>query len=146
MNLLRCLQTALSNLASNKLRSSLTILGVIIGVGAVIVMVSVVEGARAMIVREFQRLGSDLILIGYQPDRDEMRNTTHRLDGMTMDDVRAIAAQCDLIGQISPEMPGGDQVVHYLDQETDARVTGVGPEYREIRNAPVERGRFITDA
>ena len=90
MSLLRALQTALSNLGSNKLRSSLTMLGVIIGVGAVIVMVSIVEGARAQIVREFQRLGSQLILVVYQPDRKERQNATHRLDGLTMDAIGGI--------------------------------------------------------
>jgi len=144
MNLLRCLQTALGNLSSNKLRSSLTMLGVIIGVGAVIVMVSIVEGARAEIVREFERLGSELIVIVYQPDRKERQDASRRIEGLTMDDLRAVASQCRLIGRLAPELPAGDQVARYLDRETDTRPTGVGPEYRELRNATVARGRFIT--
>ena len=80
MGLLRCLQTALSNLRTNKLRSALTMLGVIIGVSAVIVMVSIVEGARAQIVAEFQRLGSQLILVAYQPDREERQHSTRLME------------------------------------------------------------------
>src|SRR5581483_8316132 len=128
----------------NKLRSALTMLGVIIGVGAVIVMVSILEGARAQIVSEFQRLGSELILIVYQPDRKERQDATHRLDGLTMADVRAITAQCSLIGELSPELPAGSQVARYMDRETDTQVNGVGPEYERLRNAPLARGRFLT--
>src|SRR5688572_2491206 len=119
MSFLRCLQTALGNLSSNKLRSALTMLGVIIGVGAVIVMVSIVEGARYQIVREFERLGSQLILIVYAPERREREETTHRLPGLTMDDLRAIQAECDLVGRLSPELPIGEAPARYRDRETD---------------------------
>jgi putative ABC transport system permease protein len=145
MSFLRCLQTALGNLSSNKLRSALTMLGVIIGVGAVIVMVSIVEGARAQIVAEFERLGSQLILIAYQPERREREKATHRLDGLTMDDLHAIATQCDLIERVSPEFPMGEQPARYRDRETDVRPQGVGPEYGRLRDAPLARGRFINE-
>src|SRR4051812_49443276 len=124
MSLLRCLQTALANLSGNKLRSALTMLGVIIGVGAVIVMVSIVEGARAQIVHEFERLGSQLILVVYQPERRERQQSTHRLDGLTMDDLRAIQEQCDLVARLSPELPTGEGTARYLDRETDVRTDG----------------------
>jgi putative ABC transport system permease protein len=146
MNLLRSLQTALMNLRVNKLRSALTMLGVIIGVSAVIIMVSIVEGARAKVVSEFERLGSKLIIIIYQPDPQEMRKSTRRLIGLTMDDVRAIQAQCDLIQSISAELPaGGEETAHYRDHEAKIRPVGVQPDYARLRNVQVARGRFITD-
>jgi len=146
MNLFRSLQTALSNLYVNKLRSALTMLGVIIGVSAVIVMVSIVEGARAKVVTEFERLGSKLIIIVYQPEKEEMRRSTRRLEGLTMDDVRAIQERCDLIQSISAELPtGGDETARHGDRETQVRPSGVQADYVRLRNVTVARGRFITE-
>src|SRR5437762_478307 len=99
MNLFRAIQTAFANLRANKLRSALTMLGVIIGVSAVIVMVCIVEGARAMVVKEFERLGSKLIIIVYEPDQQERKTSTRRIQGLTMDDVRA--------GRSARQGPGG---------------------------------------
>jgi putative ABC transport system permease protein len=146
MNLLRSLQTALINLRVNKLRSALTMLGVIIGVSAVILMVSIVEGARASVVREFERLGSSLIIIVYQPESEELRRNTRRLEGLTMDDVRAIQERCDLVARISAELPtGGEQTARYRDREMKVSPNGVMPDYAHLRNITVTQGRFITD-
>ena len=93
MNVIYSIQTAFGNLRANKLRSLLTMLGVIIGVGSVIIMVAIVQGAQARITGEFQRLGSSLIIIYYQPDSVARKTSTRRLDGMTMDDVVAIQQQ-----------------------------------------------------
>ena len=146
MNLLRSLQTALANLRANKLRSALTMLGVIIGVSGVIIMVSIVEGARAKIVSEFERLGSKLIIVVYQPDSQEMRKNTRRLEGMTMDDVRAIQNECDLIQSISAELPtGNEETAQYQDRESKVRPNGVMADYARLRNVSVAQGRFISD-
>ncbi len=145
MTFLLSIRTALSNLRENKLRSALTMLGVIIGVSAVIIMVSIVEGARAKIVSEFERLGSSLIIIAYQPDRREQRESTRRLDGLTMDDVRAIHEQCDLVLGLSAELsPGGNQVARYRDRETEVNPNGVQPDFERLRNVTVARGRFLS--
>jgi len=105
MTLLHCLLTALANLRANKMRSALTMLGVIIGVSAVIIMVSIVEGARAKIVQEFERLGSSLIIVAYDPRKVQEERSTRRLVGLTMDDVRALREQCDLVSGLSAELP-----------------------------------------
>src|SRR5579859_5586570 len=146
MNLLRSLQTALANLRANKLRSALTMLGVIIGVSGVIVMVSIVEGARAKVVTEFERLGSKLIIIVYQPDPKEIRKNTRRLAGLTMDDVRSIQSECDLVQSLSAELPTGqDESAHYLDRESKVRPNGVMADYGRLRNVTLAEGRFISD-
>lgn len=146
MNLLRSLQTALTNLRANKLRSALTMLGVIIGVGAVIIMVSIVEGARFQIVKEFERLGSKLIVVAYQPKMEDIRKGGRRLEGLTMDDVRAIETQCDLVENVSAEeMAGGNKVSYGPNEMEQAQVSGVQPAYMVVRNAIVARGRFILD-
>jgi putative ABC transport system permease protein len=145
MNLFRSLQTALNNLRVNKLRSALTMLGVIIGVSAVILMVSIVEGARASVVREFERLGSSLIIVVYQPESQELRRNTRRLEGLTMDDVRAIQERCDLVARISAEMPTGELTAHYRNLESKVNTNGVMPDYAVLRNITVTQGRFISE-
>jgi len=146
MTLLHSLLSALTNLRVNKLRSILTMLGVIIGVSAVIVMVSLVEGARSKVVAEFERLGSHLIIIAYDPSRQEQRGATRRIDSLTMDDVRAIRERCDLIDRLSAEMPvpSGFQA-RYRDREFDVSLNGIEPAYQRLRNLTVAEGRFIAD-
>jgi ABC-type antimicrobial peptide transport system permease subunit len=146
VTLLHCLYTALGNLRANKMRSALTMLGVIIGVSAVIVMVSIVEGARAQVVKEFERLGSSLIIIAYDPRRVVEERSTRRLVGLTMDDVRAIREECDLVSGLSAELPiGQDMIVRYYDTETKAGVRGVQPDFARLRNVTIAQGRFLTE-
>jgi ABC-type antimicrobial peptide transport system permease subunit len=147
MKPLQNLLTALDNLRVNKLRSMLTMLGVIIGVGSVIVMVSIVEGARSKVVEEFQRLGSDLIIIAFQPDREELRRNVQRTDNLTMDDVRAIQAECNLVARLTGEMPvTAAQPAHFADREIEVSPIGVMPAYPKVRNVEVARGRFVEDS
>ncbi len=147
MNLLYSIQTAFDNLRANKMRSLLTMLGVIIGVGAVIVMVAIVQGASSRVTSEFQRLGSNLIIIAYSPDSKDRKASTRRLDGLKMDDVQAIRQQCDLIQDLSAELPlpGGEDNVKRGDKTTSGSINGVMPSYARLRNAVIARGRFISD-
>jgi putative ABC transport system permease protein len=145
MNLFRSLQTALTNLRVNKLRSALTMLGVIIGVSAVIIMVALVEGMRARVVSEFQRLGSDLIIVIFQSGPDDAKKRAQTIEYLTMDDVRAIRSECDLVGSVSAEMPGGkDLPATYLDREYKIELNGVEPDYPRLRNVTVAEGRFLS--
>lgn len=144
MNFWYSILTALNNLRVNKLRSALTMLGVIIGVSAVIVMVAIVQGASARITSEFQRLGSSLIIIYYELDFKDRKTTTRRFEGMRMDDVRAIEARGDLIKEFSAELPIGQNVTaKNADRETQVNPNGVMPAYERLRNVQVARGRFI---
>ena len=146
MNLYRSIQTALANLMANKLRSLLTMLGVIIGVSSVIIMVAIVEGASARVTDEFKRMGSSLIIIFYEPDWRDNHKTTRRIDSMTMADIDAMRAECDLIQDLSAEMPlGGDTKVRYNDHEMSVKGDAVMPAYERLRNVAVGHGRFITD-
>ena len=146
MNLYRSIRTALTNLMANKLRSLLTMLGVIIGVSSVIIMVAIVEGASARVTDEFKRMGSSLIIIYYEPDWRDKHKTTRRIDSMTMADIEAMRSECDLIQDLSAEMPlGNDTTVRYNDHEVKVKGDAVMPAYERLRNVAVEHGRFITD-
>src|SRR5258708_33036567 len=108
MSFWHCLQVAFHNLRANKLRSALTMLGIIIGVSAVIMMVENMQGFAARFERQIRKLGSDLIFVTYQPDPQERKRLTKHIEGLKMDDVLAIRENCDLIKRISPEMPLGN--------------------------------------
>jgi putative ABC transport system permease protein len=146
MSFWHCLQVAFENLRANKLRSALTMLGIIIGVSAVIMMVAIMQGFAARFERQIRKLGSDLIFVTYQPDADERKRLTKHIEGLKMDDVLAIQQHCDLIRRISPEMPLGNQTrAKYNGQDTDVAPDGVLPDYEVIRNVTVEHGRFISE-
>ena len=136
------LKVAFSCLRANLMRSLLTMLGVIFGVAAVIVMVSIVEGARAEVLSQFQQLGTDLIMVWYQPERSRTRRT--HLEGLTMDDARAIAQRAYLVKAISPETrPGGTELIEYRDREVEAMPYGVQSTCPQVRDISMARGRFI---
>ena len=146
MNLIYSIQTAFANLRANKLRSLLTMLGVIIGVGAVIVMVAIVQGASARVTDEFKQLGSSLIIIYYQPDSKDSKMTTRKIDGMTMSDIKMLQEQCDDIKDISAEMPvGSDIKARSGSLESVSSPNGVQPAYEKLRKVEMARGRFISD-
>lgn len=146
MNLFHSLQQAFANLRANKLRSVLTMLGVIIGVSAVIVLVSIVEGARAKVVSEFERLGSKLILVVYNPWEEQSKGQPRRLDNMTMDDVRAIETQCNLVQSVSAEMQvGGEVPARYENRETPFATSNGDqerPPEQQRKQVVIDRSRY----
>ncbi len=146
MNLMYSITTALANLMANKLRSALTMLGVIIGVSAVIIMVAIVQGASARVTSEFNRLGSSLIIIFYELDQKDAKKSTRRIEGLKMDDVRTIEERGDLVKSFSAELPIGQNVsAKFLNKEMMVSPNGVMPDYERLRNVTVARGRFISD-
>ena len=147
MNILYSLQTALGNLWANKMRSFLTMLGVIIGVSAVILMVAIVQGASARVTDEFKRLGSNMIIIYYSPDHDDLKATTRRFEGMTMEDLRAIKEKCPGVAGISGEVGlDGTDDARYLDRQFGSDPKGVMPDYAHLKNITVAHGRFLNNA
>lgn len=144
MSLIDSFLTALANLRRHKLRSLLTMLGVIIGVAAVILMVSLVEGARSRVVEEFRQLGSSLIIIVYDPSLRKRGETPGSIEGLRMEDAEAILRECSSVKMVSAEFNVGNQKIRYGAEEMDAAVDGCQPEYLYLHNLQVERGRFIT--
>lgn len=147
MNVFDSLKIALTNLGANKLRSILTMLGIIIGVSAVIMMVAILQGFSARFQKQLSKLGSDLIIVVYAPTSKERKKITNHIDGLKMTDIRAIQERCTLIKSWSPEMPVGNGVTaKYIGRDTDCSPTGVVPDYQNIRNVKVATGRFISEA
>jgi putative ABC transport system permease protein len=143
MRTLGSISIALSALWANKLRSVLTILGVVIGVAAVIIMVAIVEGFKGRVIKEFEGLGSSLIIVYFDPSEASKRAGL-KISGLTLDDARAIEAQCPLVKRASPEI-GVPGKASYSGRDMDVQIRGVVPEYTTTRSVRVARGRFINN-
>jgi putative ABC transport system permease protein len=130
---------------ANKLRSALTMLGIIIGVGAVIALVAAGAGAQAQVTERFQSLGSNLLVVS--PGRVFYRGVSMgaaTARSLTNDDTDAIARLASSVAAIAPEYSTRAQVV-YGNKNTQTTVLGVTPEYLTVRNWQVARGRFIEE-
>ncbi|KKO20310.1 MAG: hypothetical protein BROFUL_00942 [Candidatus Brocadia fulgida] len=137
------LKIALRAIQRNKLRSSLTVLGIIIGVGAVIVMVSIGQGAKAFVEKQLESLGTNvLIIIPISTTHTSARGTTGTIT-LTAEDAFAMEKECGAVSYVSPGIRTSTQVV-YGNMNWTTFVSGVGPDFQTIRNWQLESGRFIT--
>lgn len=139
---------ALDTLRANKLRSSLTILGVSVGVITVIFMVSIIQGLNKAFADQIESLGSNTIFIskfdpsfGRPPGPEEI----HRKD-LTMDDADALRREAPSIAGVSPIYRKLSATVRYQDKQTDTPILlGVTPYYEFVHTQYVDTGRFIND-
>jgi putative ABC transport system permease protein len=144
MNVAESVRVALRALFANKLRSGLTMLGMIIGVGAVIALVAAGAGAQAEVRERFESLGSNLLVIS--PRAAAFRGVAQAAGGqsLTDDDVAAIAHLARTVSAIAPYYSLRASVV-YGNKNTQTAVLGVTPEYLPVGNWQVARGRFLDD-
>lgn len=140
--------SAILALTANKLRAALTMLGVVIGVLAVVLLVGVGDGARKYLDQQVSALGTSLLNV--VPGRTETRggfgpppagNTSRPL---TMDDVRALERQSTMLRAVSPMVMGGGSI-RFRGRTRDSMVLGVGPAFSDLRNMHVDRGVFIRE-
>ena len=135
MNLLGTLQSAFSSLGSNKLRAGLTVLGVVIGVAAVISLMSVGRGAQEAVTSRIQSLGTNLLFV--RPDSGAstftLEDANALLDPVFAPDVAAVA----------PEL-GTTGLVVAGRENTTTQIVGVTPQYESVRNFSVGSGQFIS--
>jgi putative ABC transport system permease protein len=141
MTLLRTLPVALGALLRNKLRSFLTVLGVVIGVGAVIAMVAIGEGAKARVASAFEGLGTNMLVVfSGSSRRGGMRGGAGSGLSITWDDMQALADQVPGVRQVSPVLSTQAQVVSD-EQNWQTSISGVYPQFFQIRNWPMASGR-----
>lgn len=146
MNFLESVRVSLRALLANKLRSILTMLGIIIGVSAVIAMVGIANGATAQITSQIQGLGSNLLIVSPgQASSGGVRGGTGSANTLTLSDLPKIEAAGSAIKAVAPSAGTNVQVV-YGAGNTSTTVTGTTAEYASIRSVSVERGRFLTQS
>jgi putative ABC transport system permease protein len=142
MNLAQAILEALESLNSNKLRSALTILGIVIGVGAVIAMLAVGTGAQDTITGSISGIGSNLLFVF---SGNQTTEVTH-VEPLTLDDSKAMMDQFQApsIGNVAPVLSGNVKV-SYGGESTSTSLTGITGSYSDVRNYKVTEGEFISD-
>ena len=148
MNLMESVRIALRSLAANKLRSSLTMLGIIIGVAAVIALMGVGRGASAAIDSQINSMGTNLLFVspgstsssGVRSAQGSAQTLTYE-DALALNDPENLSA----IKAVAPQVQSFGQVV-YQANNTNTQIIGVTADYGPVRNYTVQDGEFITEA
>ncbi len=136
--------SALASVASHKLRSFLTVLGIVIGVAAVIALLSIGRGAQSEIVANIESLGANLVQVmpgaGFGPGGVRQGSTAT----LTLEDAEAIEDQVSNIAALAPQLTTGSQVIAG-EENTSATITGTTSEYRVAYNVELAYGTFFSD-
>lgn len=142
MNLFESLKMATQTLVANKMRSSLTMLGIIIGNAAVIATIGVGEGAQKFIGGQIESLGTNVLIVA--PGTQETRG----LPGgppqtLVLADAEAIADSVPTVRDVSAEL-NGSELVRYRNQNFSALIFGTTPDFLVVRNFEIDKGRFLS--
>jgi len=147
MDIGQSLKVALGSLLANKLRSSLTMLGMVIGVGAVITLMSIGQGAQAAVQAQFNSLGTNLVFVDPgTTNSGGVKAQAGNVPTLTYDDAKAISdpEQVPSASLVSPELSTGGRLI-YQNQNTFGRIRGVTVDYSELHNYHVAQGDWISD-
>ena len=141
MNFWQSFIEAVQSLTSNKLRSALTILGIVIGVGAVIAMLAIGAGAENSITGEIQGIGTNLLFV-FRGGSEDVRNPKP----LTLGDAEAIADPfaAPSVAGVAPVLQGNGEI-SFSGESSVTGIVGVTPEYESVRNTSVTEGEFISD-
>lgn len=143
MNIIESIKMASTTLVNNKLRSTLTMLGIIIGNSSVIAMVGIGQGAQRLAAEQFEALGPNVLFI--VPGSREERQTTFDVPRtLVLADAEAIASQVPTVKEVAPQI-SLSQVITYRDRNTNKIIIGTTPEFLVVRSFEAAKGRFISD-
>ncbi|MBC8141755.1 MAG: ABC transporter permease [Armatimonadetes bacterium] len=135
---------SLRGLVANKLRAALTMLGVVIGVAAVIVAIAIGQGSKAAVQASLQRLGTNVLTV--RPGSQRRGNISFGFGSrstLKTADAEAVLKGAPSVGKVSPEVNGNRQI-KYGNKNTSVSVNGNGEYYPVISNHPVQSGRYFT--
>lgn len=137
-------QIASQNLLKNKLRSSLTMLGIIVGNASVITLFGIGQGTQNLVTQQFQSLGTNVLFV--VPDVSDGWGTTYQKPrSLVLEDARAIATQVPAVSEVAPEIQS-TEVANYGSKTFETRAIGTTPEYLSVRNFDVAKGRFLNES
>jgi putative ABC transport system permease protein len=146
MNPWEALRVAVRALLRNKLRSFLTALGIVIGVGAVIAMVAIGEGARAQVEEAFAAMGTNVLIISSGTSTSHgAKGGSGSLATLAWDDLRAIEDEIPSVRHAAPRLHGNGQIIGD-ERNWTTEITGTTPEFFDIRRWPSRLGRLLTHA
>lgn len=145
MSIANLFKIALRAIAANKLRSFLTMLGIIIGVASVITMLAIGQGSKKSIQKQISEMGSNMIMIMPGQDmRGGVRRDASEMETLKLTDYDALKDQCQYISAISPVVNSSGQFI-YGNNNTPSTIYGVNGDYLTIRQLSVEDGEMFTD-
>ncbi len=145
MNVLNLIKVSLKAVASNKMRSFLSMLGIIIGVAAVIAMMSIGQGSKESIRKELSTMGTNLLTVRPGAERrGGVRLDPSEMQTLKMADYEAIMAEKKYVTNVSPEVTASGQVV-YGNSNTQTTIYGETPEYLDIKQWVIEQGDCFTE-
>ena len=147
MTTLDILQETYTALSSNKVRSGLTMLGIVIGISSVIAMVSIGQGAQGTIQSSIQSIGSNLVLVMPGAQRgpgSQVSSGRGSSRTLTQEDADAIAKEITLAKAVAPELSARYQVTA-KGTNTNTSVVGTNSSYPSVRNVEIDQGSFISD-
>ena len=144
MNITEGLIVGLSALQKNKMRSLLTMLGIIIGISGVVGIVSVGSGARKLVLSELERIGAANNIAVWRQEwvrKDGHWQRIHSSEYLEYEDARVIEENCPSVENVFPEIGGLDVYLEYRDKDKNSKVDGTVPSYQAARNWFVQNGR-----
>ena len=145
MSLSNLFKIALRAIAANKLRSFLTMLGIIIGVASVITMLAIGQGSKRSIRRQISEMGSNMIMIMPGQDmRGGVRMDASEMETLKLTDYQALRDQCRYVSAISPVVNSSGQFING-NSNTPSTIYGVSGDYLEIRRLSIGDGEMFTD-
>ncbi|MDC0831794.1 ABC transporter permease [Geitlerinema sp. CS-897] len=143
MNIVESLKMAGQTLVANKLRSSLTMLGIIIGNASVIATIGVGQGAQRFVTEQVSSLGTNLLFI--LPGSPEAQSRpVYSPQTLVWEDAKAIAEQIPSVSKVAPQL-NSSELVSYRNRNVSALIYGTTPELLSVRDFDVAQGRFIND-
>lgn len=146
MSIANLFKIALRAIAANKLRSFLTMLGIIIGVASVIAMLAIGQGSKRSIQAQISEMGSNMIMI--RPGQDKgpggARQDADEMQTLKLKDYEAIWEQCRYVAAITPSVNASGQFING-NNNTPSTIYGISPDYLEIRQLKVEDGEAFSD-
>lgn len=145
MNVLNLIKVSLKAVASNKMRSFLSMLGIIIGVAAVIAMMSIGQGSKESIRKELSTMGTNLLTVRPGAERrGGVRLDPSEMQTLKMADYESIMNEKKYVTNVSPEVTASGQVV-YGNSNTQTTIYGETPEYLDIKQWVIEQGDCFTE-
>ncbi|MDF5717338.1 MAG: ABC transporter permease [Rhizonema sp. NSF051] len=143
MNFLESVKMAGKTLLSNKLRSTLTMLGIVIGNASVIAMIGVGEGGQKYVNKQLDSLGPNVLFV-LPGNRETQRISFDVPKTLVLADASAIASQVPTVAGVAPEL-NSRQVVNYLNKNTNVNIIGTTPSFLKVRDFDTNKGRFFSD-
>ena len=146
MNGTNLFKIALKAISNNKMRSFLTMLGIIIGVGSVITMLAIGQGSKQSIKKNISEMGSNMIMINPGADRGfgGARQSADEMQTLTLNDYETILEQAKYLSAVSPNVSSGGQFI-FGNNNYQSSVTGVSEGYLTIRQLTVESGTIFSE-